>query len=155
MKYETIQCTAALENLAPLTEFVEGCAENFGLDTKKKFGLLVAVEEAFVNICSYAYPDGAVTGKDVTVFCGADGNAFVMEISDRGTPFDVLSLPDPDTTLTIMDREVGGLGVYFIRRLTDDVSYRREDGQNILRMVLRQTEDDAPQSTTMAAYPTT
>ncbi len=139
MKYDNIKCTAIIENLALVTEFVEECADRFGLDAKKKFGLLVAVEEAFVNICNYAYPNGE---GEIELSCGADGDAFVLEIEDKGSPFDVLSLPDPNTTLDIMDREIGGLGVYFIRRLTDDVSYRRENGQNILRMVLKRTPAD-------------
>jgi anti-sigma regulatory factor (Ser/Thr protein kinase) len=130
---DKIQCVAKVENLNQVTDFVEECADRFGLETKKKFGLLVAVEEAFVNICSYAYPDGE---GEAEVCCRADGEAFVLEIADKGSPFDVLSLPDPDTTLDIMDREIGGLGVYFIRRLTDDVSYRRENGRNILRLGL-------------------
>ena len=64
-----------------------------------------------------------------------------MEITDQGMPFDVLSLPDPDTTPDIMERKIGGLGVYFIRKLTDEVSYRREDGRNILRLLLRRPKD--------------
>jgi anti-sigma regulatory factor (Ser/Thr protein kinase) len=123
---------ALVENLNELTGFVEECADGSGLDTNKKFSLLIAVEEAFVNICSYAYPDGTGVAE---LSCGADGAAFVLEIADNGKPFDVLSLPDPDTTLDIMEREIGGLGVHFIRKLSDDVSYRRENGQNILRMV--------------------
>ena len=133
MGSDTIDCAAKVENLAVLTDFVEECADRFGLEIKKKFGLLIAVEEAFVNICSYAYPDGAGLAE---VSCGMNGDGFVLEIADRGMPFDVLSLPDPDTTLDLMERPIGGLGVYFIRRLTDDVSYRRENGRNILRMVL-------------------
>jgi anti-sigma regulatory factor (Ser/Thr protein kinase) len=138
---EKISCAATLEKLTELTEFVEECADRFGLETKKKFGLLVAVEEAFVNICSYAYPDGRGVAE---ASCVTEGDAFVFEIADSGSPFDVLSIPDPDTTLDIMDREIGGLGVYFIRRLTDDVSYRREDGKNILRMVLKRTQAGNP-----------
>lgn len=138
---EKMHCAASLEKLNVLTEFVEECADRFGLDTKKKFGLLVAVEEAFVNICSYAYPDGA---GETEISCATDGDVFVFEIADSGSPFDVLSLPDPDTTLDIMDREIGGLGVYFIRRLTDDVSYRRENGKNILRMALKRTQAGNP-----------
>jgi serine/threonine-protein kinase RsbW len=131
-----IQCAAKIDKLNEVIEFVEDSADRFGLETKKKFGLLVAVEEAFVNICSYAYPAGE---GQVEVCCGGEGDSFVLEIADSGDPFDVLSLPDPDTTLDIMDREIGGLGVYFIRRLTDEVSYRRENGQNILRMALKRT----------------
>ena len=131
-------CAAHVKNLPLVTEFVEGCADRFGLATKQKFGLLVAVEEAFVNICSYAYPEGE---GEVEFACGVDDDAFVLEIADSGHPFDVLSLPEPDTTLDIMDRQIGGLGVYFIRRLTDEVSYRRENGRNILRMEFKRAED--------------
>jgi anti-sigma regulatory factor (Ser/Thr protein kinase) len=131
MENEKMCCKATVENLALVTDFIEGYAERCGLETKKKFGVLVAVEEAFVNICRYAYPDG--TGE-VEFACGTDGNTFELEIADRGSPFDVLSIPEPDITLDIMDREIGGLGIHFIRKLTDDVSYRRENGRNILRM---------------------
>ena len=123
--------------MSEVIEFVEDSADRFGLETKQKFGLLVAVEEAFVNICSYAYPAGEGRAE---MCCEGEDDIFVLEIADWGDPFDVLSLPDPDTTLDIMDREIGGLGVYFIRRLTDDVSYRRENGRNILRMVLNRTQ---------------
>ena len=74
----------------------------------------------------------------------AVGRDFVVEIADSGIPFDILSLPDPDTTAEIMDREIGGLGVYFIRKMTDEVSYRRLDGRNILRVVLHTQKDAGP-----------
>jgi len=126
MKY-----TAVLDHLSSATEFVEECADGRGLPQKKIYALALTLEEAFVNICSYAYPDG--TG-DIEISCEADGDIFVLEVSDSGSPFDVLSLPDPDTTLGIMEREIGGLGIHFIRTLSDNVSYRRENEQNILRM---------------------
>jgi serine/threonine-protein kinase RsbW len=136
---DTFKRAARVENLAVFIEFVEGCADRCGLDSKRKFGLLVALEEAFVNVCHYAYPDGE---GDAELVCGCDGEDFVVEIADNGIPFDVLSLPDPDTTADIMDRDIGGLGVYFIRKMTDEVSYRREGGRNILRLVLHFKQDN-------------
>ena len=133
MEADTLIRAANLEYLEEVTGFVEGCAERCGLDPKRVFGLLVAIEEAFVNVCHYAYPGGE---GDVELVCGCEGNNFAVEIADGGIPFDVLSLPDPDTTAAIMDREIGGLGVYFIRKMTDEASYRRLDGRNILRVVL-------------------
>jgi len=144
MKWERIHCAATLEHLALATEFVEECADRFALAVKKKFGALIVVEEAFVNICSYAYPEG---GGEVALACGADDDTFVLEIADKGAPFDVLLLPDPDTTLDLMDREIGGLGVHFIRKLPDRVSYSRENGQNILRMVFNRRQGS------MSAHP--
>jgi len=134
MKRTTQTYTATVENLTGANEFVEECADLFELDLKKKFGLLLALEEAFVNICSYAYPDGV---GDAEISCEGEGNAFVLEIADKGSPFDVLSLPDPDITSDVMDRMVGGLGIHFIRTLSDKVSYRRENDRNILRMEFR------------------
>ena len=130
-----MQCAARVENLALVTEFAEGFADRFGLDAGKKFGLLVALEEAFVNTCSYAYPGGE---GEVELSCGAEGAALALEIADRGISFDVLSLPEPDLTSDIMERAIGGLGVHFIRKFSDQVSYRREDGRNVLRMLFRQ-----------------
>lgn len=134
MKPDTRCYAARVENLTAATAFVETCADQFGLAGLAKFGLLLALEEAFVNICSYAYPEGPGTAE---ITCASDGDAFVLDIADRGRSFDVLSLPEPDTTGDLMHRAVGGLGIHFIRRFSDSVSYRRDNGRNVLRMVFR------------------
>lgn len=133
MEEMEMTCAAHIDNLEQVLDFTGKCSSHFGLDEKRKFGLLVAVEEAFVNVCHYAYPEGE---GDVDLICEGGGNTFVVTIKDRGVAFNVLSLPKPDITSDVTERKVGGLGIYFIRKLTDDVSYRREDGKNILRMVL-------------------
>ena len=124
---------ANVEKLPEITEFLQECADYSGLDPKKKFGLLLAIEEAFVNVCNYAYPDHKGL---IEVSCDKVDDSLVVEISDKGIPFDILLLPDPDISMDIADREIGGLGGYFIRRFTDSVSYRREDEKNILRLVV-------------------
>jgi anti-sigma regulatory factor (Ser/Thr protein kinase) len=134
MKAETKIFAAVVENLTAANAFIEECADRFGLAAEKKFGLLLALEEIFVNICHYAYPDGA---GDAEIACSDDGDLFVLEISDSGRPFDVLSRPEPDTELDIMDRPIGGLGIHLVRKLSDAVSYRRQDERNILRMEFR------------------
>ena len=135
-QFNTLSCAANVGQLNNIAEFVDACAELFGLDVKRTFGLQVAVEEAFVNICSYAYPEA---NGEVRITSWAEKSSLVLEISDNGAPFNVLLLPDPDTTQSITNREIGGLGGYFIRRLTDTVSYRRENGQNILTLMLQRT----------------
>lgn len=122
---------ARVENLPEASEFVEESAAQFGLDAKKMFGLQLALEEAFVNICSYAYKEGV---GDAELTCQWSDDTFALEMADSGEPFDLLSLPDPDLSLDMMDREIGGLGIHFIRKMSDRVSYRRENGHNILRM---------------------
>ena len=129
-----ITCAAQVEKLVDIEQFVDACLTFFQLDAKKTFRLHVAVEEVFVNICNYAYP--GETGE-VSMSTGIEDDALVLEISDHGIPFNILQLPVPDTSRNIEDRHIGGLGAYFICQLTDEVSYRREDGKNILKLVMR------------------
>jgi len=119
-----ITCAAQVEKLVDIEQFVDACLTFFQLDAKKTFRLHVAVEEVFVNICNYAYP--GETGE-VSMSTGIEDDALVLEISDHGIPFN----------RNIEDRHIGGLGAYFICQLTDEVSYRREDGKNILKLVMR------------------
>jgi len=138
MDADTLTRPARVENLDEVTGFIEGCADRCGLDPQKKFGLLLAIEEAFVNVCHYAYPDDS--RGEVELTCHCTGDSLAVEITDKGRPFDVLSLPDPDTKGAILEREIGGLGVYFIRKMTDAVTYRRQDGRNILRVVVHRKQ---------------
>lgn len=141
MEFAALTVTAKSENLDTVVEFFEAQADSCDLDPRKKFGLLIAVEEAFINICHYAYAGGEGM---VELTCHGDEAALILEIADHGTPFDVLTLPEPDTTSGIMDREIGGLGVHFIRKLTDSVNYRRSEEKNILQMIfLRRSVADS------------
>ena len=94
----------------------------------------LAVEEALVNIIRYAYE--GQTG-DVELRGGiADDQRFVIEILDSGAPFDVCTLPKPDIHCSIKDRKMGGLGVFLIRRMVDELLYRREGDKNVLTMFI-------------------
>lgn len=141
MKIETRRYPARVDDLPAVTEFVAACADRFGLDDRARFGLLLALEEAFVNICRYAYADGA---GDAELSCESEGDDFVLDISDWGKPFNVLSLPQPDRTGDLMHRPLGGLGVHFIRTFSNSVTYRRDDGRNVLRMVFTSRARDQP-----------
>ncbi len=129
-----LRIEATLENLEVAVEFVQRHADRFGLGAKKWVGLALTFEEAFVNICHYAYPGG---GGEVELACGAEGDAFVVELADEGVAFDVAAVPAPDTTADIMDRPPGGLGILFIRRFSDEMRYRRDKGRNILHIIMR------------------
>ena len=93
----------------------------------------LASEEALVNVINYAYSGGQ---GNVLVSCGEAGAGGIkIELSDAGVPFDPLSRPEPDTTLPMEQRKIGGLGILMIRKSMDEVAYRRENGRNILTMV--------------------
>jgi serine/threonine-protein kinase RsbW len=129
----TLALPAKLENLEGWVKSVSDCAKSQGFDRKRISGIELAAEEAFVNICNYSYP--GKTG-DVEVIFGLDGNRFIIEITDTGLPFDVTSLPDPDITADADDRKIGGLGIFLIKKMVDEVRYRRENNRNILSLII-------------------
>jgi anti-sigma regulatory factor (Ser/Thr protein kinase) len=100
--------------------------------------IYLAVEEAFVNICTHAYP--RPNGHEhVEIRCRADehNKSISITLIDSGRPFDPVSAPDPDTTSDISGRPVGGLGIHLIKEVTDELSYNREDEANRLTMTFK------------------
>jgi serine/threonine-protein kinase RsbW len=127
---KSIKLTSDMENLGSLTSFISECARDLGMTPERAGEIQVVLEEAFVNICRYAYAEGR---GDVEVNCFSEGNHTVIEIIDSGMPFDITAQELPDITADIHKRKIGGLGCLLIRKLMDRVVYRREDDKNILR----------------------
>ena len=119
---------AKTENLDAVLNFISGELENVDCPMKLQTQIAIAVEEVFVNIAHYAYkPEiGGVTIR-VTV-----GNEVVIEFEDKGKPYNPLENNDPDITLGAEEREIGGLGIFMVKKIMDAVEYRNEDGKNIL-----------------------
>jgi anti-sigma regulatory factor (Ser/Thr protein kinase) len=128
-----LKLPAILSNLRKFVELVSKCAEDQGLSSEKVTDIGVATEEALVNICNYAY-QGKIGEVKVTCMLD-DANRFIVEIEDKGVPFDFKALENPNLTLDIHEREVGGLGVFIIKELMDEVKYRREGDKNILILI--------------------
>jgi serine/threonine-protein kinase RsbW len=123
---------ARLESLPELTAFITDQAQKIGLPQDNIDFICLAVEEALVNVFNYAYP--AATG-DVEVHVNASGKPPLgVEIRDTGAAFNPLSLPEPDLEADVAQRKVGGLGIFLIRRMADQVQYRREGNSNILTL---------------------
>lgn len=124
---------AAAENIPQLTELIDGQLEALDCPMKAQMQIDVAVDEIFGNIARYAYGDGR---GDATVRFDFDGTSRIASISfmDRGMPFDPLKKADPDVTLSVEEREVGGLGIYLVKKTMDDMKYRYENGMNILTL---------------------
>ena len=128
---KNIKLIADVENLGSLMSFVSECARDQGIAPDRVSEIQVVLEEAFANICKYAY---AGEQGEVEVNCFSEGDSAVIEIIDSGIPFDITAQELPDITADITERKIGGLGCLLIRKLMDLVVYRREDGKNILRM---------------------
>ena len=128
-----ITVAAAVENLETVTTFVDQCLEEVGCSMRSQMQIDVAVDELFSNIAYYAYPPGTCT---VTLRVKIEGEPPCASLTfiDGGVPYDPLSRPDPDTTLSAEERQIGGLGIYMVKRSMDEVSYAYEDGKNVLRI---------------------
>jgi sigma-B regulation protein RsbU (phosphoserine phosphatase) len=129
---ESITFDNQTANLAQATEFLVKAAERWSLSGAVTHRLRLAMEEAVSNVILYAYPPD-VTGE-VTLSLGKDGHAVVMEITDSGIPFDPTQAEEIDITAPAEARLPGGLGIHLFREIMDEVSYRRENGRNILNM---------------------
>ncbi len=128
-----IKSAAKIEHLERLIEFVARHAEMAGFTVNRINEIELAAEEALVNIFQYAYPG---TDGDVVLDCRSEDDVgLILEISDNGTPFNILEVPDPDVTADISDREIGGLGVFFIKEMVDEARYRRKGNSNIVTLI--------------------
>ena len=122
------------EVLPEVLGFTEQTLEDFECSVKNQTAICVAIEEVFVNIAHYAYPD---TEGDVTLNIKLDSrsNSVEFRISDKGVPFNPLEKSDPDITLSAEEREIGGLGIFIAKKTMDSLSYAYENGENILTMI--------------------
>ena len=93
--------------------------------------ILLATEEVFINIARYAYPQGEGTAD---IVCTVGDSGIELTFMDEGIAYNPLTQEKPDTTLPADARPVGGLGIYLARELMDQMTYRYENGRNILCM---------------------
>ena len=125
---------AKTESLSDVLGFVEETLEGFECPMKIQTAICVAIEEVFVNVAHYAYPDGE---GDMSLHIGFDDQscAITFRMTDKGVPFDPLKKPDPDITLSAEEREIGGLGIFIAKKTMDSLTYAYENGENILTMI--------------------
>ena len=137
---EKIVLPATLDSLYKFMDFVSSCAGEQGFNEERVGEILLALEEVLVNIFKYAYKNSPVEGE-VEITCKAVGSeTFIIEVVDSGIPFDLLSASEPDITASIDERKIGGLGIFFVKRLMDDVRYTHEEGRNKLTLVVLKKE---------------
>lgn len=124
-----------LESLPTLCSFAYKAARDAGLNEHTAWEIELAVDEAATNIIHHAY--GGTQNGDVRLICGRTGNQFVVHLYDRGIPFDPETVPPPDLVSSIDTREAGGLGMYLMGRMMNDISFgfNPDTGENELRMV--------------------
>ena len=125
---------AKVEALSDVLGFVDQTLESYECPMKVQMAICVAIEEVFVNVAHYAYPNGE---GDLSLRIGFDerNRTVTFRMADRGIPFDPLKKPDPDITLSAEEREVGGLGIFIAKKTMDSICYAYENEENILTMI--------------------
>lgn len=131
---ESLNLTNDISRTPELGKWVETVCRKYGMTEEKMLSVKVAVEEAVVNVMNYAYP--GQTEMPVTVTAGRTEESVTFTVLDCGRPYDPLANDDPDLDRPVDEMEVGGLGVYLYKELLTDVSYRYENGRNILTLIV-------------------
>lgn len=123
---QQLEMNVSMEDMPLMKDFVFSVAEKVGMSERRLQQIRLAVEEAVDNIVHYS---GATT---LSLTATHQLRRLRITITDNGTPFNPLEMPPPELNLPGAQRKIGGLGIHFIRQMSDDVSYQREDEKNIL-----------------------
>ncbi|WPL16515.1 Phosphoserine phosphatase RsbU [Thiorhodovibrio winogradskyi] len=129
----TLTLTNDLSELTRLASWLERFGNEQGIDEKTLYQLNLALDELVTNIIHHAYPDGQAHSFNLLLQRLED--RIEAELSDDGIPFNPLEMPEPDTQAAIDSRQIGGLGIHFVRQTMDEVHYRFEQGHNHLRLI--------------------
>jgi serine/threonine-protein kinase RsbW len=131
-----LRLPAAMPSLTQFHQFAHEGARHAGFSEAQVHKLDLLIEELLVNVFHYAYPPGE-SGEAAMGYAVVSPQCLRVEIQDSGGEFNPLAAEDPDLALSTEDRPIGGLGIYLVKTMADSVSYRREDGKNILSFQLR------------------
>lgn len=121
-----------ISELARVHQFVSEIAEELHLDAELCMNLTLVLEEMVTNVISYAYP--ADTVADIELSAESDGRQLTFVLSDQGKAFDPTQTEAPDFDISPVDRRIGGMGIYIVRNIMNQVTYQRLEGRNLLTM---------------------
>ena len=128
---QVLKIPATLEGMDEVLAFVSSVLDVHGCTLQARTQLRMAIEELYVNVAHYAYPSGDGWAE---IRGSVENGVATFRIIDGGTPFDPLSKPDPDILLSGEERGIGGLGIYLVKNMVDDVKYDYRDGCNCLTL---------------------
>ena len=133
---QSVQFSAKFEFLDEIREFVGDIARAGGFDAKDVYNIQLAADEAASNIIEHAY-EGMSNGL-LELSCGVKGSTITIILVDHGESFDPSEIPMPDLKADLSERKIGGLGIFLMRKLMDEVHYEtRPNKSNVLTMTKR------------------
>jgi serine/threonine-protein kinase RsbW len=121
-----------ISEISRLNDFIEDIGNEFSLTPDVVFNLNLVLEEAVVNVINYAYPKE--DHESIYLSAKMLNESIILVLTDTGKEFDPTMVPDADVTLSAEDRQIGGLGIFLIRQIMNEVKYERIEGKNILTM---------------------
>ena len=127
-----ITLMATVPNIERVTEFVNQELEAADCPLKTRMQIDVAIDEVFSNIAHYAYGEGEGEATVGLALSDTEPRTVTLRFRDRGVPYDPLKKADPNVSLSAEERELGGLGIFMVKKSMDDVRYEYKDGENVL-----------------------
>lgn len=129
-----ITLDAVVENIPAVTEFIDAILEEAECPMKAQVQIDIAIDEIFSNIAHYAYKE-SVGQTTIRVEITDEPKDVHITFIDSGVPYNPLEKPDPDTTLDADERNIGGLGIFMVKKNMDEMHYEYVDGKNQLEIV--------------------
>ena len=118
--------------LERVNQFVEEIGEELGLDMELQMNLNLVMEEMVSNVIFYAYPEGKM--EEIELVAESDGKELTFVLSDKGKEFDPTLKDDADPNINPAERDIGGMGIYIVKNIMNQVTYQRLEGKNLLTM---------------------
>lgn len=121
-----------ISEIGRLADFIDDIGNEFSLAPDVRFNINLVLEEAVANIINYAYPKDE--HESIYLSARMHEDSIVLVLTDTGKEFDPTMAPEVDVTLSAEERQIGGLGIFLIRQIMNEVRYERIDGKNVLTL---------------------
>lgn len=118
--------------LERVNQFIKEISEELGLDMELQMNLNLVMEEMVSNVIFYAYPEGKAA--DIELTAESNGKELTFVLSDQGKEFDPTAKEDADPDVSPVEREIGGMGIFIVKNIMNQVTYQRLEGKNLLTM---------------------
>jgi Anti-sigma regulatory factor (Ser/Thr protein kinase) len=123
-----------ISELEKIAQFIEGICEELGLDMEMQMNLNLVIEEMVTNVIFYAYPKDVEAEIELLVKSDNDDKQLTFVLSDHGKPFDPTTRETTDLSVNPAERDLGGMGIFIVKNIMDEVTYQRLEDNNLLTM---------------------
>jgi len=132
---ETVSITLKnkINEIVLLDSFLDELSEKWEAVAKRTFNINLALEEAVTNVINYAYKDN--NEHLIILDFSLEDSELKIKITDDGIEFNPLLKEDPNTELSLEERKIGGLGIFFVKKIMDNIEYERINNKNILTLI--------------------